>query len=60
MLYKTLKRQIEKYVLTNELKGKIDMFYLADRLTEEQYKDLMGIRHEEDTEEPVEVTEEAI
>lgn len=43
MLYKTLKKQIEKYGLTEELKEKIDLFYLANRLTEEEYKDLMGI-----------------
>lgn len=43
MLYKTLKKQIEKHGLTEELKEKIDLFYLANRLTEEEYKDLMGI-----------------
>lgn len=53
MLYKTLKRQIAKYGLTEELKEKIDMFYLAGRLTEAEYKELMGIVDEEEVSEEV-------
>ncbi len=53
-LYEILKKQIAKEGLTEELKQKIDVFYLAGRLTEEEYKDLMGLN--EETEETVEET----
>lgn len=53
MLYKTLKNQIAKYGLTEELKEKIDIFYLANRITEEEYKDLMGIKDDAPIEEEV-------
>lgn len=54
MLYKTLKNQIAKYGLTEELKEKIDMFYLANRITEDEYKELMGIVDDDPTEEVIE------
>lgn len=52
MLYNTLKKQIAKKGLTEDLMKKIDIYYLAGRLTEEEYKDLMGVVDEE------EITEE--
>lgn len=55
MLFRTLKKQIAKYGLTEDLKQKIDLFYLAGRITETEYKNLMGIKTEEVTEETAEV-----
>lgn len=43
MLFKTLKKQIEKFGLTEELKTKIDVFYATGRLTEAEYRELMGL-----------------
>lgn len=43
MLFKVLKKQIEKSGLTEELKEKIDVFYASGRLSEDEYKELMGI-----------------
>lgn len=54
MLYKTLKRQIERTGLTEDLKGKIDIFYLVGRITEDEYKDLMGIEDDEPINEIIE------
>ena len=47
MLYKTLKRlvaaDIKEYgVISDELREKIDLLYACGRLTDEQYKDLIG------------------
>lgn len=50
MLYKTLKKLKERNGLTDELKGKIDVFFAVGRITEEQYNDLMDIPVEEDVE----------
>lgn len=41
MLYITIKRQIQKYGLTEELRSKIDIFFLAGRLTEGEYNSLI-------------------
>ena len=50
MLYKTLLKLKERNGLTDELKGKIDVFFAVGRITEEQYNDLMDIPVEEDVE----------
>ena len=47
MLYKTLLKLKERNGLTDELKGKIDVFFAVGRITEEQYNDLMEIVAEE-------------
>ena len=47
MLYKTLLKLKERNGLTDELKGKIDVFFAIGRITEEQYNDLMEIVAEE-------------
>ena len=47
MLYKTLKKLKERNGLTAELKNKIDIFFATDRITEDQYNDLMDIGNEE-------------
>lgn len=44
MLYKTLKKLKERNGLTDELKGKIDVFFAVGRITEDEYNDLMGIQ----------------
>lgn len=41
MLYKVLKRMAAKG-MTPELREKIDTLYALDRLTEEQYRELVG------------------
>lgn len=41
MLYNTLKKMVMKG-MTDELHDKIDTLYALGRLTEEQYKDLVG------------------
>lgn len=43
MLFKTLQKLKEKTGLTEDLKGKIDVFFAVGRITEEQYNELMGI-----------------
>lgn len=50
MLYKTLLKLKERNGLTDELKGKIDVFFAVGRITEEQYNELMDIPVEEDVE----------
>lgn len=42
MLYRTLKRMIEKG-LTEGLSEKIDIFFAANKLTEEEYNGLMSM-----------------
>ena len=44
MLFKVLKRMIEKGN-TEELSEKIDIFYAAGKLNEEEYNELMGITY---------------
>lgn len=43
MLFKTLMKLKEKTGLTEDLKGKIDVFFAVDRITQDQYNELMGI-----------------
>lgn len=43
MLFKTLQKQVEKFGLTDDLKAKIDVFYATGRLTEAEYRELMGL-----------------
>lgn len=42
MLYRTLKRMIEKGN-TEGMVEKLDVFYAADKLTREQYDELVGM-----------------
>lgn len=46
MLYKTLLKLKERDGLTGDLKNKIDIFFATDRITEEQYNELMDIKEE--------------
>lgn len=48
MLYKALLKLKERNGLTDNLKNKIDIFFATDRLTEEQYNELMDINKEEE------------
>lgn len=41
MLYRTLERMVARG-MTEELREKIDTLYALDRLTEEQYRALVG------------------
>lgn len=43
MLFKTLMKLKEKTGLTEDLKGKIDVFFAVGRITKDQYNELMGI-----------------
>lgn len=42
MLYRTIKRMIERGQ-TDGLEGKIDIFFAANKLTEEEYTELIGM-----------------
>lgn len=42
MLYRTLKKLVEKQGLTPELREKIDTFYALGRITDAEYRDLIG------------------
>lgn len=42
MLYRTLKRMIERGQTTG-MAEKLDIFFAADKLTEEEYKELSGM-----------------
>lgn len=46
MLFKTLQKLKDKTGLTEDIKGKIDVFFAVGRITEEQYNELMGIETE--------------
>lgn len=48
MLFKTLQKLKEKTGLTEDLKGKIDVFFAVGRITKDQYNELMEIEAEED------------
>ena len=50
MLYRTLKRMIERGQ-TDGLEEKIDVFYAAGKLTEEEYNELIAMLHPERVEE---------
>lgn len=56
MLYKTLLKLKKRTGLTDDLKNKIDIFFAAGRITEEQYNVLMDI----EVEEAVETVEEVV
>ena len=47
MLYRTLKRMIERGQ-TAGMEEKLDIFFAADKLTEAQYAELLGMIHGED------------
>ena len=42
MLYRTLKRMIERGN-TDGMEAKLDVFYAADKITQEQYNELIGM-----------------
>lgn len=42
MLYRTLKRMIERGQ-TDGMETKLDVFYAADKLTEAEYTELLGL-----------------
>lgn len=42
MLYKVLKRMIERGI-TENITEKLDVFYAADKLTEEEYSELISM-----------------
>ena len=53
MLFKTLLKLKERTGLTDDLKNKIDVFFAAGRITEDQYNILMDIQTEEVMEEVI-------
>ena len=44
MLYRVLKRMIERGQIAG-MEDKLDIFYATNKITEEQYKELMGMLH---------------
>ncbi len=42
MLFRTLKRLVERNGLTDDLREKIDTLFALGRLTEDQYRELVG------------------
>lgn len=48
MLYRALLKLKERNGLTDNLKNKIDIFFTTDRITDEQYNELMDINKEEE------------
>lgn len=46
MLYLTIKRQIEKNGLDDALRNKIDILFVAGRLTEAEYNSLVSMGSE--------------
>ena len=46
VLYRTLKRLIERGQ-TDGLEEKLDIFFAAGKLTEEEYQELLGMLHAE-------------
>lgn len=47
MLYRTLKRMIERGQ-TDGIEEKIDVFYAAGKLTDEEYNELMAMLHKDE------------
>lgn len=47
MLYRVLLKIKERDGVTDELKNKIDIFFATNRITEEQYNELMNIEETE-------------
>lgn len=43
MIYKLMKRKIQREGLTEENKNLLDVYLLGERITQEQYEELMGI-----------------
>ena len=50
MLYRTLLKLKKRNGLTDDLKNKIDIFFATNRITEEQYNELMDINKDESKE----------
>ena len=46
MLYKTLLKLKERKGLTEDLKSKIDVFYALGKLSDEAYRELLGLPDE--------------
>ncbi len=46
MLYRTLKRMIERGQ-TSGMEDKLDIFFAANKLTQEEYNELIGMVHPE-------------
>ncbi len=44
MLYRTLKRMIERGQ-TSGIEDKLDIFFAANKLTQEEYNELIGLLH---------------
>lgn len=42
MLFKTLKKLVQKNGLTEEIRNKIDTLYALSRLTDEEYRELIS------------------
>lgn len=53
MLYRTLKRMIERGQ-TNGIEPKIDIFFAAGKLTEEEYNELIGMLKKDATKDTTE------
>lgn len=47
MIYKLMKKKIERQGLTEENKNLLDVYLLGGRITQEQYEKLMGLVEEE-------------
>ena len=43
MIYKLMKKKIQREGLTEENKNLLDVYLLGERITQEQYEKLMGI-----------------
>lgn len=43
MIYKLMKKKIQREGLTEENKNLLDVYLLGERITQEQYEELMGI-----------------
>lgn len=43
MIYKLMKKKIQREGLTEENKNLLDVYLLGGRITQEQYKELMGL-----------------
>ena len=43
MVYKLMKKKIQREGLTEENKNLLDMYLLGERITREQYEELMGL-----------------
>lgn len=43
MIYKLMKKKIQREGLTEENKNLLDVYFLGGRITQEQYEELMGL-----------------